>query len=84
MNISLMKMKRLENGRNNSEAFLMNKQNNILIKNIYYMLSYAFKALQQSNYESVDSEVFENIYDLFAEIVIKGLNKQLKQGLYKI
>ncbi|MGO4942379.1 5-methylcytosine restriction system specificity protein McrC [Ruoffia tabacinasalis] len=61
----------------------MNKQNNILIKNIYYMLSYAFKALQQSNYESVDSEVFENIYDLFAEILIKGLNKQLKQGLYK-
>lgn len=47
------------------------------------MLSYAFKVLQQTNYEEVESESFENIYDLFAEILIKGLNKQLKQGLYK-
>lgn len=47
------------------------------------MLSYAFKVLQQNNYEEIESESFENIYDLFAEILNKGLNKQLKQGLYK-
>ena len=47
------------------------------------MLSYAFKVLQQTNYEEVESESFDNIYDLFAEILTKGLNKQLKQGLYK-
>lgn len=47
------------------------------------MLSYAFKILQQNNYEEVVGESFDNIYDLFAEILIKGLNKQLKQGLYK-
>lgn len=57
--------------------------NNIFIKNIYYMLSYAFKALQQNNYEEIESENFENIYDLFAEIIHKGVNRQLKQGLYK-
>lgn len=61
----------------------MLKHKNSFIKNIYYMLSYAFKVLQQTNYEEVESESFENIYDLFAEILIKGLNKQLKQGLYK-
>lgn len=61
----------------------MIKFNNILIKNIYYMLSYAFKILQQNNYEQVESESYENIYDLFSEILYKGVSKQLKQGLYK-
>lgn len=61
----------------------MTKLNKIHIKNIYYMLSYAFKILQQKNYDKVASESFDNIYDLFAEILVKGLNKQLKQGLYK-
>lgn len=61
----------------------MLKYKNSFIKNIYYMLCYAFKVLQQTNYEEVESESFDNIYDLFAEILIKGLNKQLKQGLYK-
>lgn len=47
------------------------------------MLSYAFKVLKQTNYEEVESESFDNIYDLFAEILVKGLRRQLKQGLYK-
>ncbi|MFL2139948.1 MAG: 5-methylcytosine-specific restriction endonuclease system specificity protein McrC [Lactobacillus amylovorus] len=61
----------------------MLKYKNSFIQNIYYMLCYAFKVLQQTNYEEVESESFDNIYDLFAEILIKGLNKQLKQGLHK-
>lgn len=55
----------------------------ILIKNIYYMLSYAFDVLNQSNYQDVDSEEFDNIEDLFAAILSKGISQQLKQGLYK-
>lgn len=55
----------------------------ILIKNIYYMLTYAFQVLKQSNYDEVASEEFENIQDLFSAILSKGIAQQLKQGLYR-
>lgn len=47
------------------------------------MLSYAFQILKQKNYESVASEEFDQIQDLFAAILAKGVAKQLKQGLYR-
>jgi len=59
----------------------MKNKNTILIKNIYYMLSYAFRTLNQSNYETVKVEEFENIHDLFAAILSKGVSQLLKQGL---
>ena len=55
----------------------------IATKNVYYMLSYAFQALNQKEYEKVETETFENIADLFAEILSIGINKQIKQGLIK-
>ena len=55
----------------------------IFIKNIYYMLSYAFTALQQGGYEEIAAEEFENIHNLFAAILAKGIGIQLKQGLYR-
>jgi len=55
----------------------------ILIKNIYYMLTYAFRVLRQSNYEEVEAEEFSEIQDMFAAILSKGVSQQLKQGLYK-
>lgn len=55
----------------------------IQIKNIYYMLSYAFQILRQDNYEQISTESFENIQDMFAAILGKGVSKQLKQGLYR-
>ena len=61
----------------------MIKDKGILIKNIYYMLSYAFTTLNQSNYEDVAKEEFENIHNLFAAILAKGIGQQLKQGLYR-
>lgn len=56
---------------------------NILIKNIYYMLTYVFKELRHNNYEYIAGESFDNIYDLFAEILSKGVAYLLKQGLHK-
>ena len=47
------------------------------------MLAYAFQVLKQSNYDQVTSEEFENIQDLFAAILAKGIAQQLKQGLYR-
>ena len=64
-------------------VYLMTKDKSIFIKNIYYMLSYAFKILKQSNYDEVASEKFENAQDLFAAILSKGIAQQLKQGLYR-
>lgn len=55
----------------------------IYIKNVYYMLTYAFRALRQQSYEKIASEDFENIQELFAEILSKGVSRQLKQGLYR-
>lgn len=55
----------------------------IPIKNIYYMLTYAFKELRFNNYEQIAGEDFENIYDLFAEILYKSVSCLLKKGLHK-
>lgn len=61
----------------------MTKDKNIFILNIYYMLTYAFRELKQNNYEEIAGENFDNIQQLFAEILIKGISCQLKQGILK-
>lgn len=61
----------------------MIKDKNIFIKNIYYMLSYAFQTLKQDNYKDVAVESFDDIYNLLAAILAKGIGTLLKQGLYK-
>ena len=61
----------------------MMKDKSIFIKNIYYMLSYAFTILKQENYKDVAAEEFENMHNLFAAILAKGIGRQLKQGLYR-
>ena len=61
----------------------MTKSQSIFIKNIYYMLSYAFTTLNQGGYEDVATEEFDNIHNLFAAILAKGIGRQLKQGLYR-
>jgi 5-methylcytosine-specific restriction enzyme subunit McrC len=47
------------------------------------MLAYAFQVLKQKNYEEVASEDFEEVQDLFASILAKGVSQQLKRGLHK-
>ena len=61
----------------------MTEDRHIFIKNIYYMLSYAFTTLRESVYEDVQKETFDSIYNLFAAILSKGIGLQLKQGLYR-
>lgn len=61
----------------------MIKNEHIIIKNIYYMLSYAYQTLQQQDSIDVEGEEFENIYDLFAAILAKGIANQIKKGLNK-
>lgn len=47
------------------------------------MLSYAFTELKQGGYEDIAAEEFENVHNLLAAILMKGIGKQLKQGLYR-
>ena len=61
----------------------MTNDKGILILNIYYMLSYAFQELRKNNYDDIDKEEFEQILDLFAEILFRGISAQLKQGLFR-
>ena len=61
----------------------MTNDKSILINNIYHMLSYAFQNLSQSIYDDVAIESFDEMYDLLAAILAKGIGLQLKQGLYR-
>ena len=53
----------------------------IPVKNIYYMLSYAFHLLSEQSYKKLATEEFENVGDLCAAILIHGISQQLKRGL---
>lgn len=61
----------------------MTEDKGILIKNIYYMLSYAFQELRKNNYEDIACEDFDGVHDLFAEIIARGVASQLKRGLHR-
>ena len=61
----------------------MIKDKSIFIKNIYWMLAYAFTVLRQQEYKYVEKEAFEHIDSLFAAILASGISRQLKQGLYR-
>lgn len=53
----------------------------IPVQNIYYMLSYAFQALQAQNYKDLATENFHNTAELCAAILDKSISIQLKRGL---
>lgn len=55
----------------------------IKVKNIYYMLSYAFRTLQEQAYQDVAAEEFEYAADMLAAILAKGISSQIKRGLCK-
>ncbi|MGN1318255.1 MAG: 5-methylcytosine-specific restriction endonuclease system specificity protein McrC [Lachnospirales bacterium] len=58
-------------------------KNSIPIKNIYYMLAYAFKDINSDSIKNVEIEDFDNIYELMAEIIIRGVSYLIKKGLTK-
>ena len=55
------------------------------IKNIYYMLCYSFNKdlLTEKEISDVDSESFDNIYNLFSIILAMMIRKQVKKGMNK-
>lgn len=55
----------------------------IPVQNIYYMLSYAFQVLNEQGYKDIAVEKFDNVAELCAAILSKGIAVQLKRGLGK-
>ena len=55
----------------------------IPVQNIYYMLSYAFQVLNEQGYKDIATEQFDNVAELCAAILSKGITVQLKRGLGK-
>lgn len=53
----------------------------IAIQNVYYMLAYAFQTLNEQGYQNVATEQFNNVADLCAAILIRGVPVQIKRGL---
>lgn len=53
----------------------------IPVQNIYYMLSYAFRVLNERGYRDVATEQFDNAAELCAAILARGVAVQLKRGL---
>ena len=49
----------------------------IPIKNVYYILSYAFQMLNEQGYKNLATEDFGNAGDLCAAILIRGISYQL-------
>ncbi len=50
----------------------MTNDKGIFIKNIYYMLSYAFRALRQDGWKSVAAEDFASAQDMMAALLARA------------
>ena len=55
----------------------------IRIQNIYYMLAYAFQILNEQGYKNIATEEFDNVAELCAAILTRGISTQMKRGLGK-
>lgn len=53
----------------------------IPVQNVYYMLAYTFQVLNEDGYKNVATEQFNNVAELCAAILTKGVSLQLKRGL---
>lgn len=55
----------------------------IPIRNIYYMLCYAWNTLLQSDTTFTGTEEFDNIYDLLAKLMLTGTRNIIKRGFHR-
>lgn len=55
-------------------------EDTVVIKNIYYMMAYAFKAIDIADFKRLEVESFGNVLDLLAAILAAGLDAQRRRG----
>ena len=61
----------------------MNASMKVPIKNIYYMLCYAWNVKDYIDETVCGSEEFDNIFNLLARILVKEVSTLIKRGFYK-
>lgn len=52
----------------------------VVVKNIYYMMAYAFRAIDIADFKRLEVESFGNVLDLLAAILAAGLDAQRRRG----
>lgn len=60
-----------------------NRPTQIPVQNVYYMLAYAFRLLDTRDHMDVSAEEFDNLHELFAALISRGMKRQVKQGLFR-
>lgn len=61
----------------------MSQKPQIPIKNIYYMLCYAWNVLPRSDNKLTGLEKFDNIYNLLARLIINDVTRLIKRGFHR-
>lgn len=59
----------------------MERNEHIPVRNVYYMLAYAFHALRLASWRKAGTEPFDDVHNLFAALFAEGIGWQLRQGL---
>ena len=59
----------------------MKADQTVVIRNIFYMLAYAYQALDLKEIAEVGGEEFDNALDLLGAVYAKGLASQVRRGL---
>lgn len=62
---------------------LETKPETVLVRNVFYLMSYAFRALDVRDYERIGSEEFRGMDDLLAAILLIGVETQRRRGFEK-
>lgn len=63
------------------QSALDTKPSTVLVRNIYYLMSYAFDAVDVREYQSLATEDFDDLEDLLAAILLLGIESQRRRGL---
>lgn len=58
-------------------------EDTVIIRNIYYMMAYAFRTIDIAEYKWLQAEPFDNLLDLLAAILSTGLSTQRRKGFEK-
>ncbi len=63
-----------------AKTALATKPKTVLIRNIFHLMAYAFRAVDIRDYDQIGSEEFDGMDDLLAEILLIGVEAQRRRG----
>ena len=56
------------------------KPSSVIVKNVYYLMAYAFRVVGMEEYRKLGSEEFEGMDDLLAAVLLLGVEAQRRRG----